>query len=353
MLYKPNGSSSQDDAERWSPLPPLLLSEWSSRDLAPPDFILGKWLTTTSCVLLAATTGLGKSNFSIALGMRIAAGKDFLHWQGRRKASVMYVDGEMSKRLIKQRLAEEANRVGESPTGFYALCAEDLDEHRPLNSAQGQSTILGIIDRIGGIDLIIFDFVMCLLSGSMSDEEPWAQTMPFVRELTRRGIGQLWVHHSGHDKTRGFGTSTREWQMDTVIHLEEAKLEHSDLSFKLAFKKSREKTPATRADFEEAKIALLNDQWVHEVQASAKAKASPKAQKYREALRTVADGPSGAVRSGHRAANRTDWQDRCAALGLIDADAEPKVQRADFYKYRKQLLEAGLIACDGDFSWLI
>ncbi len=110
----------------------------------------------------------------------------------------------------------------------------------------------------------------------MSDEEPWAQTMPFVRELTRRGIGQLWVHHSGHDKTRGFGTSTREWQMDTVIHLEEAKLEHSDLSFKLAFKKSREKTPATRADFEEAKIALLNDQWVHEVQASAKAKASPR-----------------------------------------------------------------------------
>ncbi len=91
---------------------------------------------------MAATTGLGKSNFSIALGMRIAAGKDFLHWQGRRKASVMYVDGEMSKRLIKQRLAEEANRVGESPTGFYALCAEDLDEHRPLNSARARAPFL-------------------------------------------------------------------------------------------------------------------------------------------------------------------------------------------------------------------
>jgi hypothetical protein len=31
--------------------------------------------------------------------------------------------------------------------------------------------------------------------------------------------GQLWVHQTGHDETKGYGTKTRQWQMDVVIHL--------------------------------------------------------------------------------------------------------------------------------------
>src|SRR4051794_31644858 len=32
-------------------LPPLTLPEWRDRDLQPPDFVMGHWLTTTSRVL--------------------------------------------------------------------------------------------------------------------------------------------------------------------------------------------------------------------------------------------------------------------------------------------------------------
>ena len=60
-------------------LPPLTLNEWRSRDLPEPDFIMGHWLTTTSRALLTAATGLGKTNFGLALGMRASAGEDFLH----------------------------------------------------------------------------------------------------------------------------------------------------------------------------------------------------------------------------------------------------------------------------------
>jgi hypothetical protein len=286
--------------------------------------------------------------------MRIAAGAGFLHWQARRRARVLYIDGEMSSRLLKQRLLAEAQRLGERPPGFHGLCVGDIDDFKPLNSPEGQKFILDFIYDIGGVDLVIFDSVMCLLTGSMSEEEPWAQVMPFVRALTRRGIGQIWIHHTGHDTARGYGTKTREWQMDTVIHLEQAKRPDTDVSFKLSFTKSREKTPAIRDDFQEAQIALVDDQWVHIVQVSApKAKPSPKALKYREALRSVADGPAGVNHTaGHRAAHRKDWQDRCVALGLTDADAAPNAQRADFYKYRAQLSKAGSIACEGDLSWL-
>jgi hypothetical protein len=30
-------------------------------------------------------------------------------------------------------------------------------------------------------------------------------------------IAQVWLHDTGHDTTKGFGTKTREWEMDTVI----------------------------------------------------------------------------------------------------------------------------------------
>jgi RecA-family ATPase len=61
-------------------LPPLSLDDWRSRDdLDEPDFLLGNWLSTTSRALLTAATGIGKTNFAIALGMRVAAGLPFLH----------------------------------------------------------------------------------------------------------------------------------------------------------------------------------------------------------------------------------------------------------------------------------
>src|SRR5258706_8859727 len=76
-------------------LPPLTLNDWRARDLAPPEFIMGYWLTTTTRALLSAATGLGKTNFGLALGMRIAARQDFLHWRAHRAARVLYLDGEM------------------------------------------------------------------------------------------------------------------------------------------------------------------------------------------------------------------------------------------------------------------
>jgi RecA-family ATPase len=96
-------------------LPPLTISQWRDRQLPQPDFILGNFLTTTSRMIIAAPTGLGKINFVMAVGMSVAAGQPFLHWVGRRACNVLYVDGEMSRRLLKRRISEAAERIGEEP----------------------------------------------------------------------------------------------------------------------------------------------------------------------------------------------------------------------------------------------
>ena len=120
-IFRDPASPSDHSLNEPRSLPPLTVNEWRERNLADPDFLMGNWLTTTSRVLLTAATGLGKSNLGIALGMRVAAGADFLHWKGRYAARVLYMDGEMSRRLLKQRVLDEAERLGMAPSTFYAL----------------------------------------------------------------------------------------------------------------------------------------------------------------------------------------------------------------------------------------
>ena len=61
---------------------PLTVADWIARDLPEPEFVMGHWLSTTSRALLVAPTGLGKTNFALALAAAMAAGESFLHWQG-------------------------------------------------------------------------------------------------------------------------------------------------------------------------------------------------------------------------------------------------------------------------------
>jgi AAA domain len=341
-------------AEGFRDVPPLTLSDWRGRDLPAPDLIMGYWLSTTTRVLLTAATGLGKTNFGIALGMRIAAAQAFLHWRPWRYVRVLYIDGEMSRRLLKQRVLDEAQRLGSSPETFFALSHEDVAGFKPLNTIEGQAYIDALIDKIGGVELVIFDNIMSLTVGDMKDPEPWQQTIPWALSLTKRSIGQVWIHHTGHDETRSYGDKSREWQMDTVAHLDAVKRDDTDISFSMAFKKARERTPATRLDFQDVKIALVNDQWEHELTQTQRPKeVPPQTGKALEALTNVLASDQAVTLPGNRrAANREHWEAECAQRGLIDI-GKPHSARTLFNKFRRELVAANRITCEGDFSWLL
>lgn len=344
----------------------LTMDEWRGRDLPTPDYLLGEVLSTTSRAIMSAPTGLGKSNAAIAIGMRMATGAPFLHWEGHRPAKVLYIDGEMSRRLLKQRLlAEEARLQGEvgsqvheefQPSGFHALSTEDISNFQPLNTQIGQSAIERVIVAMGGCDFVIFDNVMSLISGSMVDEEAWAQTLPWVKSLTKRGIGQLWVHHTGHDETKGYGTKTREWQMDVVIHLAKVERPDTDVSFKLEFRKARERMPDNRHDFQTVNVFLVNDRWNGDAPSgSQRKKMSPMASKYFEALQNVVGGgeqPKSKRLHGCHAVHNDDWKAECELLGLLDREGQKNSQRAKFSKYRAELVAANVVACEGDYTWI-
>ena len=221
--------------------------------------------------------------------MRASAGCGFLHWPSIRPARVLLIDGEMARRLLRERLAEEAERLkrlGVSPPkGMHVVSHEDIKDFAPLNTLQGQAQIEQQIKRIGKLDLIIFDNVSCLLAGNMKETEQWAATMLWVKSLTRRSIGQIWLHHTNEDG-KTYGDKTREWQMDTVAVMTAIERPDTDVSFQLSFSKAREREPANRAAFADIKVALVNDQWETELtERRAKGKPpSPLGKKFFDAL---------------------------------------------------------------------
>jgi hypothetical protein len=242
---------------------PLLYTarRWLDRDLPPPDFLLGNLFSTTSRAMLVGPTGAGKSNVGLAIAFPMAAGRDFLHWRAHRAARcVLYIDGEMSARVARERIREASKRHGGLPDNLVIINRDDFPDLPPLNTPAGQQYVDRLIGQIGGVDFVIFDNVQALIGGSMVDEEAWAAVLPWVRDLTRRAIGQLWAHHTGHDESRSYGTKTREWQLDTVMLMEKASTDCVD--FVLKFTKARERSPQNRGDFAPTRIWIGDDdQW--------------------------------------------------------------------------------------------
>jgi hypothetical protein len=338
---------------------PLSVKDWQQRDIPPPEYLLGKWFTTTSKAILSAETGLGKTNLILAAFAHMGLGIDFLHWKVTRPCLVLYIDGEMSRRQLKVRIEDCARRLdleGDDIPGLLALSHEDIKGWQPLNSEAGQTifaALLGEVERRYGRkpDAICFDNVMSLVAGSMKDEEAWQEVLPLIQTLVEYEIGQVWIHHTGHDTTKGYGTKTREWLLDTAILLQKVTRPDTDVSFSLEFTKARERTPETRRDFEEVSIALVNDQWETSAKAIKKATLKAANAKFLDALTNCYASGATETMEGKKVVRVDIWRGECERLGLIERDKTDKA-RAWFSKNKRQLIEGDHIASHyDDFVW--
>jgi hypothetical protein len=332
-LQEENPKPAEDNPD--TPTPALTLDEWLRRELPEPDRLLGDLLTTTCRVLIIGPTGLGKTMFGLAAAIAIASNKGFLHWKARRKCRVLYVDGEMSRRQMKRRLQDAVHRGGK-PEGLFVLSKEDFEDLPPLNTPQGQKWIDDFLEKNGPFDLVIFDNIQALLVGDMRDEEQWLNMLPWVRSLTRRSIGQLWFHHTGHDESKGYGTKTREWQMDTVGLMERVKDTDDDIAFTLTFTKARERNPDNRSDFEPVTMSLRGDEWLYEKQDQPdNRRMSDKQELAYEALTSLSAEhgeplpPDFRLPSGTLAVSVTAFKAELLARGIVSGDAKNPRSRLD------------------------
>jgi len=334
------------------------VAKWMALDLAEPDYLLGNVFSTTTRALIVGPTGRGKTHLGMAVAFSMAAGTDFLHWKAYRAAKrVMYVDGEMSARLARSRLREAIKRHGRPPENLIVINRHFFPAMPPLNTKDGQQFIDDLIAKAGGVDFIIFDNIQSLVGGVMKEEESWTAVQPWTHTLTNRAIGQLWLHHTGHDESHSYGTKTREWQMDAYA-LMKPRNDQNDvlIDFDLEFKKARECTPQNRTDFATARIWIdAGDKWRSSVARGApKKQTSPMAGKFLQALGAAmaAHGKTGGPFDGApRAATRAQWKEAAIQAGLIDKDATPNQKRAKLYKYQAELIEAEILTVKDEWVW--
>ena len=173
----------------------------------------------------------------------------------------MYFDGELPIETFKERMQLVAKQYGTN-IDLYGYNRDDLGELPPLNTVPGQAWLRRELDEIKP-DLVIFDSIMCLLIGSLKDEEMWAPVKTFMRELSSRKIAQIWFHHANESGV-SYGDKTREWEMDVVV-----KLSHpvgpdgvsDDEVILWEWKKTRLKTPQNWQQFQPMAIRLVDDKW--------------------------------------------------------------------------------------------
>jgi hypothetical protein len=325
---------------------PLTMVDWDKRnDLGEPDYLLGNVFSTTTRGLMSADTGLGKTLLGVSMGMHMSLGHAFLHWGKGRPCKVLYVDGEMSRRLLRRRLQDEIARIGETPKEFFALSSEDI-LMPPLNTTKGQRSIEAVIEQhCHGVDFVVFDNIMSLISGNQAEEEGWAAVQTWARTLTQRAIGQLWIHHSGHNTDRQYGTKTREWQMDLYMHL--TKLDHpsTDVSFLLHFFKARERLPEHRDQYADKNIALISNAWQYEGAANAgKRPLSPNEEQYWRSLNDVFVAEGNAANE-EASTTLQAWRDQCVLRGQLDNTA---VSRNRFSTAKGKIMLKGWIIQTND-----
>lgn len=338
---------------------------WAALDVPPEPRLLGDLITPSSRIFLVGRTGLGKTLIAYAIAAGMASGRGFLHWRCDRPSRWLIIDGEMPTALIKKRAEDLIRRTAQIPSGALVLYSQDRAEEfarqvpglgylDPLNTEKGREFVVRLVKALG-VEGVIFDNVMSLVTGDQKDEVPWSQTLPLVAALSKEGIAQVYLDHTGHNTDRQYGSSTKAWRFDAVgimTPLSDDQRQRHEIAFTLSFEspgKARRRTPTNWQDFDTTTIRLADDRWTFELVGKSPAKVSPTGRLWYKALLDVFAKSETRGRT-----TRAAWFAEAARTGLaeaiVDEDTRPRrdTKLARPRKYSIELRNAGLIGIDGE-----
>ena len=347
---------------------PLTPAAWMARNLPPPDYLMGDLFSTTARVQISADTGLGKSMLGLAISVAMRLERNFLHWTARRAAKVLVIDGEMPGDLLKDRIRVACSWFGvdaeQIMDGLFILSRDDVPDMSPLDTEDGHQWLFRFIDKLSGVDFVVFDNCMALTVGDLREETTWRSLVPLCRALSVRKVGQLWLHHVGHDKSRAYGSRIFTWQMDAEGIGEAVNDNDADVSFKLTWKKSRRRTRTNRADFATVTVKLIDGVWSHELEGGDAIRGQPSklnavgtiaVDALTKALAATGARPPGhdMTKDVYTAVTLKQWRAYFKQVaGYGDDDRGQDAERKAFGRGKENVLAIGRAKVWGEWAWL-
>ena len=201
------------------------------------------WLSEGSNVMIYGPRGIGKTMFTLSQTASLSTGTEFLRWKVSEPAGVLYVDGEMMLDELRCRCTSLLPEPPKAPLLFLTaeLVYSRMQRDLVLTNEFMRDALMNILDEHASIRVVIFDNISCLFAGLDEDKKrDWEPINAWLIKLRHRGLATVLVHHAGKSGQQR-GTSGREDNLDTVIHLDRPKGydAREGCHFELEFTKAR------------------------------------------------------------------------------------------------------------------
>lgn len=211
-----------------------------SMQLPPREYLLGPWLRAKDLAMVYAPRGGSKTWACLGMACSIAGGGKFLNWNAAKQRRVLYVDGELPKEMLEERIKTLLSACDLDTQGNLRIFTPDLQEWGTPNIAASEGQRM-IEEHLDGVELLVLDNLSCLCrGGDENDAQSWEVAQDWLLRLRRQGLSVVFAHHTGKAGTQR-GTSKREDILDFCIALKRPKdYEPEDgARFEVHFEKAR------------------------------------------------------------------------------------------------------------------
>ena len=192
---------------------PIELIDWATihdhgDEIVPGLLIPGRWTA------LGAPAKQGKTTLIMAVTVEISEGRDPFDGNAMEPHVVLYVDAEMGRLDLEERLHE----LGRDPLKLERWHASDMPPR--LDTIPGGNALLVTAQQLGA-SVVVIDGVNGTVTGAENDDTTWRAFFECsVMPLKRAGIAVWTGDNFGKDESLGLrGSSVKADKPDAVIKL--------------------------------------------------------------------------------------------------------------------------------------
>ena len=160
----------------------------------------------------------GKSTLLVGLALAIAKGHDPIANQSTRPRKILYLDAEMGRLDLSERLDD----FGQPPETIHTDVPnwKASDHIQSLANEQHANTFLAFVDELNP-ELVVLDGINGFIEGDENSNHEWVNLFRnIIQPLKKRNIAVISSDNSGKDPTKGArGGSAKGDKADAVILL--------------------------------------------------------------------------------------------------------------------------------------
>ena len=171
--------------------------------------IPGRWTA------LAARAKAGKTTLEMFVTVEISEGRDPFDTTPREPVTVLYVDGEMGRFDLEERLRELGHPTPADLTRWHAT---DLPPR--LDTIEGGAALQRAVDQLGAV-VVVIDGINGTVTGAEKDDTTWRAFFDYtIMPLKRLVVAILTGDNLGKDESLGpRGSSVKVDKPDGVVRL--------------------------------------------------------------------------------------------------------------------------------------